>query len=390
MKKFLIKIAKKIFYASYYPYALVSIGLLYNKAHRKGHLTYLSDRDFDVWKTSILNIIKEHCSSNFGFGTRLVYETFAKAKIDVIRCREYDNKDLPIVVLCVKNDLKRLEMLVKHYREIGVERFAFLDNGSTDGTYDWMLKQEDIDVFKTLDQYNNFAKEGWLNRVISYYGFSRWYILTDSDELFTYIGMENHPLSDLISYAKKDNIKRFRGINLEMYADAALFSLDSNKIDIKKTYCWMDSSGYVEVPRKIGNSIITDVLGGPRRRTMNVPVTIIKHPLVYFEEGTISVNAHYQFPYTLIEDSPFIVGILHYKFLDYDKKEFERRAKFATGMNAGNSKTAIYNQGYLNAVNENSSMSFMYEGSVQYKDSSSLKKIPLIESVKFGEEESHG
>ena len=386
MNKILKTCAEKLVYAAYYPYARITIGKLYNKEHRNGNLQHLSEDDFAAWKAGMLGLIKEHCSSNFGFGTRLVYETFAKANIDVIRCRKYENRELPIVVLCVKDDLKRLQMLVRHYRKQGVERFAFLDNGSTDGTFEWMQDQDDIDVFKTLDKYNCLVKEGWLNRVISYYGFERWYILTDSDELFTYIGMEKYPLNDLIRYAEKRGIKRFKGINLDMYADAALFSLDSRDLDIEKTYCWMDSDSYVEAPRKIGNSMITAVTGGPRQRTMGVSCSVMKYPLVFFAPGTISANAHYQFPYTLIEASPCVVGILHYKFLDSDKKEFERRAKFDTGLSAGNAKTGIYYQQYVKVANENSNMTFMYDGSVKFENSESLKKIPVLESVDFERE----
>lgn len=386
MKEILKKCVEKIVYTVYYPYACITIGKLYNKEHKNGNLRHLSDDDFEAWKAGMFGIIKEHCSSNFGFGTRLVYETFAKANISVIRCREYANRELPIVVLCVKNDLKRLQMLVRHYRNLGVERFAFLDNGSTDGTFEWMQDQDDIDLFKTLDKYNCLVKEGWLNRVISYYGFGQWFILTDSDELFTYIGMEKHPLTDLIRYAESEGIKRFKGINIDMYADAALFSLASSDLDIEKAYCWMDSDSYVEAPRRIGNSVITAVTGGPRQRTMDVPCSVMKYPLVFFEKGTISANAHYQFPYSLIEASPCIVGILHYKFLDSDKKEFERRAKFDTGMSAGNAKTGIYYQQYVKVASENSNMTFMYSGSVKYENSESLKRIPLLKSVDFDKE----
>lgn len=383
MKEFLNKCAKKIFYSVYYPYAVVTVFAKYNKEHKRGNLRHISADDFQSWRSGMLGIVKEHCSSCFGFGTRLVYNTFAKANIDVIRCREYDNRKLPIVVLCVKDDIKRLQMLVSHYRKFGVERFAFLDNGSTDGTFEWMKSQNDIDVFKTTDQYNCLVKEGWLNRVISYYGFERWYILTDSDELFTYIGMEKHPINDLVQYAEEKGIKRFKGINIDMYADAALFSLDSSDIDIERTYCWMDTDSYEELPRRIGNSVITAVTGGPRQRMMDVPCSVMKYPLVYFEKGTVSANAHYQYPYTLIEGSPFVVGILHYKFLDSDKKEFERRAQFDTGINAGNAKTGVYYQQYMKVADGNSGMSFMYDGSVKYENSESLRNISLIQTIDF-------
>jgi len=56
-----------------------------------------------------------------------------------------------------------------------------------------------------------------MNRVVSYYGFHRWYILTDSDELMVYKGMESHPLEDLVNYAERHGIKRIKGLTLDTY-----------------------------------------------------------------------------------------------------------------------------------------------------------------------------
>lgn len=377
------KIALRLFYLAYLIYVSFYLRLLYWHEYSHVRLKHLSKEDYVVWKNAMLRLMREHCSASFGLGTRLVYETFAKANIEVVRYRKFENKNNPIVVLCVKNDKLRLEMLVNHYRELGVKRFAFLDNGSTDGTYEWMQSQDDIDLFKTSDKYNCFVKEGWLNRVISYYGFERWYILTDSDELLTYIGMEKHPINDLIQYAQKHGVFRFKGLNLDVYADAPLFSIRSSDVNIKKTFCWMDSDSYTETPKKIANSTITAVTGGPRFRTMNVPCSVMKYPLVYFEKGTVSANAHYQYPYSMIERSPCVIGILHYKFLDVDKKEFERRSNFDTGVSAGRAKTGEYYRQYLNAANEKNDMSFMYEGSVRFDNSNSLAGISLINAIPF-------
>lgn len=381
MKRIAINILKTVFYRCYFLYASIYIRALYSKQHKSGNLSYLSDEDYRIWLDAMLSLMKEHCFSNYGFGTRLVYETFAKANIENVRVREYSDTENPIIVLCVKNDKKRLSMLVEHYRSLGVERFAFLDNGSTDGTLEWMLEQDDIDVFTTDDMYNCLVKEGWINRIVSHYGFDRWYILTDSDELSTYVGMESHSLRDVTAYGRKNGIKRFKGINLDMYADAPLFSIASENIDIKDTYCWMDSDSYIELPRKVAKTTITAVNGGPRYRVMNVPCSVMKYPLVYFEKGTVSANAHFQYPYSIIEESPCCIGILHYKFLDSDKKEFGRRANFGTGLSSGFAKTGVYYQQYLKA--SEGSQTFMYDGSVRFDSSEALKKIPLFEVIGF-------
>ena len=88
-------------------------------------------------------------------------------------------------------------MLVDHYRTPGVVKFAIMDNGSDDGTFEWLLEQPDIDLYQCKRQYQTNVKEGWINRLISYYGFDRWSIVTDSDELAFYQNMETISLPDL-------------------------------------------------------------------------------------------------------------------------------------------------------------------------------------------------
>ncbi len=53
------------------------------------------------------------------------------------------------IVLCnVRDEAELLPHFLKHYREIGVTRFAFVDNGSTDRTLPLLLDQSDCDVYQ--------------------------------------------------------------------------------------------------------------------------------------------------------------------------------------------------------------------------------------------------
>ena len=220
--------------------------------------------------------------------------------------------------------------------------------------------------------------------MVSHYGFGRWYVLTDSDELMTYIGMEEHPIRELVACAEAAGAVRVKGLNMDMYADSPLYSIASKEVDIRQTYCWMDKDSYRQIPRKVAGSTITAVVGGPRDRVMGVPCSVMKYPLVYFAPGTVSADAHFQFPYDKIEASPFWIGILHYKFLDIDKKENERRAKLYQEFSSGLNKSANYYTKYVEATKD--SVNFMYDGSVRFQSSQSLKQIPLIRPVPFGQD----
>ena len=109
----------------------------FGAARRKGELTYLSESDYRVWKRAMCSMIREYwVKAHYGFIRRKIVFSFCNSHFKIIRKTDPGDKNAPIVTLCVKNDIKRLKMLVDHYRSLGVTKFAILDNGSTDGTFE--------------------------------------------------------------------------------------------------------------------------------------------------------------------------------------------------------------------------------------------------------------
>ena len=303
-----------------------------------------------------------------------VIMTFLNAHIETIRKSDPPEADSPIVVLCVRNDLQRLQMLAEHYRGLGIARFAVLDNGSEDGTFEWCLKQEDMDLYRCTEPYQTLVKEGWINRIVSQYGFNRWYILTDSDELLVYSGMETHPVTDLVHYADAHHINRIRALVLDTYPNHPLFEKTD---DIKASYRWIDTDSYRECLFTNGNIPLKGMVGGPRYRVMNSDVSLSKFPLVYFEPGTVSETAHYQFPSECVNSSPYQAGILHYKFLDGDLEEYQARTDESRGFahQGGNYKK------YLDYISSHENITFMYEGSREFTDSGILDEISVLDHI---------
>ena len=147
MNKFKL-VARRVFFTVYYGYSRIVMPIIYKRSFERGQLRYLSKEDFEVWKRSMLSMLKEYCSAGYYFQLRHVIYTFANARIEAVRKTAPCSAENPIVVLCVKNDLRRIQMLVEHYRSLGVEKFAFMDNGSEDGTFEWLLEQPDIDLYR--------------------------------------------------------------------------------------------------------------------------------------------------------------------------------------------------------------------------------------------------
>ena len=366
----------KIFGPPRYFISMILIRIVFTWSHSFGQLKYLPEEDYRIWRSSMLSMLKEHYQTVCVIRVKPVVYAFALARIDVIRKTEDNDRTSPVVILCVKNDLKRIQMLVGHYRKLGIKRFAFLDNGSDDGTYEWLLEQRDTDLYRCFDKYRTAVKEGWINRIASYYGFDRWLILTDSDELVIYEGMETHSLEEVVRYGIMHGIKRFKGITLDTYARGKMFAKAEN---IQKEYCWIDSDSYHEVNRRLGKTVMKMYIGGPRYRLMHSDVPLSKFPLLYFEKGTVSDEAHFQYPHEGTANAPCHLGILHYKFIDTDLQEFEKRS----GKRSGFYKGGVHYRQYLEFYRSDEERSLMYEGSIQFKDSGDLEKIEFIKPIHF-------
>ena len=108
----------------------------------------------------------------------------------------------------VKNEMYFVPVFLKHYRALGVERFVFLDDRSTDGTREYLLEQPDCMVLGSGRRYGDIVgldhpmargawerKGGgripdgavrlihvWVNLLARKYAGGRWAVHADADE----------------------------------------------------------------------------------------------------------------------------------------------------------------------------------------------------------------
>src|SRR5262245_58934620 len=89
--------------------------------------------------------------------------------------------------LLVLNELQRLPFTLTHHRTLGVDRFFVVDNGSADGTIEYLLGEPDVHLFETSGSYQD-ARNGvdWIEMVLHVYGVDHWCLLLDADEQLVY------------------------------------------------------------------------------------------------------------------------------------------------------------------------------------------------------------
>lgn len=106
---------------------------------------------------------------------------------------------IPTVVCVVKNGAERMRLFYHHYRKLGVTQFAILDNGSTDGTREYLLQQPDTHVYSVNAPFETQKKTAWIEKLLAMEGYNRWYIVVDSDELLDYPGSEETGITQMIA-----------------------------------------------------------------------------------------------------------------------------------------------------------------------------------------------
>ncbi|MCL2079052.1 MAG: glycosyltransferase family 2 protein [Oscillospiraceae bacterium] len=284
-------------------------------------------------------------------------------------------KSEPILVCVVKNDLRRVKEHLSHHRKIGVRHFAYIDNGSADGTDKWLKEQKDVSLFTVSEAYNGFRQRGWERQVLDIFGYDRWYLIVDSDEFFAYPGVESIPITQYISYLQSKKIEAVFAPMIDMYANGPVFNQGSDRggLGFRDEYCYFDTDTYkIHTLRHTQRTI-----GGPRLRTYGLKNYLAKYPLIKVQKPYMPMT-HDIYPFKLSrQTSGAAAFLLHYKFLseDYDR--------FINWSNVPGSEIKAENDIYLQAYRDNPDLSFYYDGSCELTNSKDLLKINICDRAFF-------
>lgn len=332
------------------------------------HQGYTSNES--IWiKTFLQYMQTERENINFERANTILKE-FCSASIQLYKKNtNFAADDEPILICVVKDEIERIRHLYKHYRKLGISKFAMIDNNSSDGTFEWMLNQEDTEVYRAVNEYSSAKRVAWINKLLCHYGYDRWYVVVDADEFLDYIGSEIRNIVQIIQYADKNNIKRILGLQIDMYSNKPLFFREGTKLDLGENV-YFDSDSYeLQESDKCPLAV-----GGPRKRVLNTYSILTKYPVFYFRNQDINISSHYLYPYPDNFKSKFYMAILHYEFIN--KKDLNKIYKIVKDGNyAANSKE--YRQ-MLEVIEKHDSLSFLYYNSARYESSISMKNIPMI------------
>ncbi|WP_254055734.1 glycosyltransferase family 2 protein [Ruegeria sp. EL01] len=246
-----------------------------------------------------------------------------------------------LIFTTLRNEITRLPWFFRHYRRLGVDHFLIVDNGSDDGSTEYLLDQPDVSLWQTHTSYRA-SRYGldWLTGLQMRYGHRHWSLMVDADELLIYANHEHRSLHDLTAWLDQQGRQAFGTLILDLYPKGPLGSQTYDpETDPVKVLKWFDSGPYrTERQSPVGNLWVQ---GGARERMFFTQVrqcspTLNKIPLVRWSRRYAFVNScHSALPRNLNAaydgpggETPSGV-LLHTKFLPeiVEKSEIEKQRR---------------------------------------------------------------
>ncbi|MFC7702720.1 glycosyltransferase family 2 protein [Plastorhodobacter daqingensis] len=186
--------------------------------------------------------------------------------VPVARRTDLIRKPDVLLFSTLRNERIRLPYFLQYYRNLGVNHFLMVDNGSDDGSREYLADQPDVSLWTTEGSYkrSRFGVD-WLNWLQSTYGHKHWTLVVDVDEFLVYPFCDTRPIQALTDWLDASSVRSFSAMLLDMYPKGRIHEVPYQEgQDPFEIACWFDSGNYaIKRNARFGNLWIQ---GGPRAR----------------------------------------------------------------------------------------------------------------------------
>ncbi len=252
-----------------------------------------------------------------------------------------------LLFACLRNERIRLPYFLDYYRSLGVGHFLMVDNGSVDGSAEYLSGHDDVSLWRADGSYAaaRFGMD-WVGALLFRHGHGHWCLTVDADEFFVYPFCDTRPLPALTDWLDDCGLRSFSAMLLDMYprgpVDEAPYAEGQDPFEIAQ---WFDGANYtIRRNPELRNLWIQ---GGPRARAFfadrpQAAPALNKIPLVKWRRRYAYVHStHMLLPrglnltYDQSGGEAASGALLHAKFLhtirDKAAEEAERGEHYAGG-----------------------------------------------------------
>ena len=303
-----------------------------------------------------------------------------------------------------RNERLRLPAFLDHYRRLGVDRFFIIDNDSSDGTADYLLREPDVRLFRTAARYSEAAMGiDWVNTLLAAFGVGAWCVTVDIDELLVYPGSERAPLRTLTAYLDRNGYGALSCTLLDLYPDQPLNEcVYEPGDDLIAAAPYFDAGPYRTGPFELCPWVL--IHGGMRERMFHPefkrrgvgaklyealyhrilrhwsslearppqkPPLLTKVPLVRWDERTRYLKSTHGVSRKVV--APDTGVLLHFKFLhDFHARAVEEAARGEHYDNASEYRR------YADRLDRDPNLTFMCEASTRFETTTQLVHLGLM------------
>jgi glycosyltransferase involved in cell wall biosynthesis len=247
-------------------------------------------------------------------------------------CLDVGPEDI-LACVAVRNEKARLSFFLRYYRKLGVDRFFFIDNGSTDGSLEYLLEQPDVHVWLSDLSFKqaNFGSS-WFELLLKRHGTGHWCLLVDIDEFLLFDGAPERGLRSFCRDLERREKQVATGLLLDMYSDRPVRETVCGEGQDPLSVCCFFDREFCHRRYESGGQYRNQTIffGGVRQRVFSAEHDFLlsKAPLLKYGPNVVLASGQH-----LTNIAPDFVAaeevcLLHFKFLsgfpEYARAEAER------------------------------------------------------------------
>ena len=285
----------------------------------------------------------------------------------------YNDHDT-VVLAAMRDENIRISDFLQHHRRLGVAGFKIVDNGSTDGTFEYLSEQRDVELYRTSDDYV-LAGSGmlWINHLISRIDNDCWCLFLDADELFIYPDYENRTIDELTSYLDNKGFDAMSGFMLDMHPESM-----AKQSEYVPGESLLAHSGYFTNTYDFQPFVLspyTDVRGGFRPTVLGEMYRQqTKCPLIRSNSGIKFLSSSHETTPSAIAD--VTSALLHFKFVGDSVSRAVKETEWTTSAyyaNRAEGQTAM-----LEKKEREGDVNFLSEKATKFDSSDQLVELGLL------------